>query len=49
VELVREAAGVLGGGGGGRADLAQAGAGSPERLEEAFEAARRLLKSKLLG
>jgi len=49
VEIVREAAGVLGGGGGGRADLAQAGAGDPERLEEAFEAARRLLRGKLAG
>ena len=47
VELVRSAAAVLDGGGGGRPDLAQAGGSDPSRIEEAFEAARRLLKQRL--
>ncbi len=43
-ELAREAADRLGGGGGGRDDLAQAGGPEVKRLEEAFEAARRLIR-----
>mgnify|MGYP006284870787 CR=1 FL=1 len=47
VELARSAAGVLGGGGGGRPDLAQAGGANPDKLEEAFDAARNTLKESL--
>ncbi len=47
VEIVRAAAEVLGGSGGGRADLAQAGGSDISKLEDAFETARRLLREKL--
>jgi len=47
VDLVKAASGLLGGGGGGRADLAQAGGSGPEKLDEAFAAARELLSEKL--
>ncbi len=47
VALVRAASAILGGGGGGRPDLAQAGGSDPERLDEAFEAARKHLKERL--
>ena len=36
---VKEAATVMGGGGGGRPDMAQAGGRQPEKLEEALRAA----------
>jgi alanyl-tRNA synthetase len=45
-EVAQQAASVLGGGGGGRDDLAQAGGSNPEKLEEAFEAARALVREK---
>ncbi len=48
-EVARAASGVLGGGGGGRNDLAQAGGSNPEKLDEAFEAARALVKEKAGG
>ena len=35
--FIKEAAGVVGGGGGGRADFAQAGGSDPTRLAEAVE------------
>jgi len=38
-DIVRSAAAELGGGGGGRADLAQAGGSGPERIQAAYEAA----------
>ncbi len=47
VDIVRAASEVVGGGGGGRPDLAQAGGRDPDRLEEAFAAARRFLTEKL--
>jgi alanyl-tRNA synthetase len=37
---VREAAAIVGGSGGGRADMAQAGGKHPDKLPEALEAAR---------
>ena len=46
-DWVREAASVTGGGGGGRADMAQAGGKDPSKLEEALEAARTYATSKL--
>ncbi len=48
-EIARAASAVLGGGGGGRDDLAQAGGSSPEKLDEAFEAARALVREKAGG
>ena len=36
-DLIREVAGVVGGGGGGRPDFAQAGGKDPSRIEEAIE------------
>jgi len=47
VDLVRCAAAEVGGGGGGRADLAQAGGRDAGKLDEAFEAARRFLAEEL--
>ncbi|HPZ82435.1 MAG TPA: DHHA1 domain-containing protein, partial [Thermogutta sp.] len=40
VKWVRTVAGVVGGGGGGRADLAQAGGKFPDKLPEALALAR---------
>ena len=48
VAWVRAVAGVVGGGGGGRPDMAQAGGKLPEKLPEAFDAARGEIE-KLLG
>jgi alanyl-tRNA synthetase len=39
-DLVRELAGIIGGGGGGRSDLAEAGGKDPSRLDEALRAGR---------
>ena len=36
-DLIREVAGVVGGGGGGRADFAQAGGKDPSRIDLALE------------
>lgn len=44
VEIAQAAAQVLGGGGGGRPDLAQAGGANPEKIEEAFDAARDVVR-----
>jgi alanyl-tRNA synthetase len=47
VEWVRSAAAIVGGSGGGRPDMAQAGGKLPERLPEAFAAARGDLEKRL--
>jgi alanyl-tRNA synthetase len=47
VALVREAARRIGGGGGGKPTLAEAGGRKPESLPEAFEAGKRALASAL--
>jgi alanyl-tRNA synthetase len=46
-DVVKEAAKVVGGGGGGRDNVAQAGGRDPGKLEEALEAARKAIESKL--
>jgi alanyl-tRNA synthetase len=47
VAIAREAAKKIGGGGGGRPNLAEAGGKNPEGLEEAYEVARSQLTSAL--
>lgn len=44
--LIREAAKLVGGGGGGRPDLAQAGGKNPEKLPEAMEQIRKLVEAQ---
>ena len=46
-EWVRQVAPVLGGGGGGKADMAQAGGKEPARLPEAMDQARTLIREML--
>lgn len=45
-DLVRQAALITGGKGGGRADMAQAGGREPAKVEEAMEAVRQLIKDQ---
>lgn len=45
--MVKQAAEVCGGGGGGRPDMAQAGGKQPEKLEEALASAEDWIKSVL--
>jgi alanyl-tRNA synthetase len=47
VDWVRAAAGPVGGGGGGRPDLAQAGGKLPEKLPEALQAALADMQNRL--
>lgn len=47
--IVKEAAKIAGGGGGGRPDMAQAGGKNPEKIEEALAAIKELLKTQLNG
>jgi alanyl-tRNA synthetase len=47
VAIAREAAKKIGGGGGGRPNLAEAGGKNPNGLEEAYEVARSQLTSAL--
>jgi alanyl-tRNA synthetase len=46
-DLIREAARMTGGGGGGRPDMAQAGGKQPEHIQEALEALNQLIQEKL--
>ena len=46
-EIVREAGAIVGGGGGGRPVMAQAGGRDPSRLDEAIEAARLAARERL--
>jgi alanyl-tRNA synthetase len=46
-EVIKQAAAVVGGGGGGRPTMARAGGRDPEKLPEALETARRLLRDAL--
>ncbi len=47
--IVRIAAGVAGGGGGGRDTMARAGGRDPEKLPEAIDAARAAIEAALAG
>lgn len=46
-DILREVAKKLGGGGGGRPDLAEGGGGDPSRAEEALSAARQAIQAKV--
>jgi len=46
-EVIREAAQIVGGGGGGRDNVAQAGGRDPSKLDEALSAARDAIEAKL--
>ncbi len=46
-EVIREAANVVGGGGGGRENVAQAGGRDPSKLDEALQVARHAIEDKL--
>jgi alanyl-tRNA synthetase len=46
-EVIREAAQVIGGGGGGRDNVAQAGGRDPSKLDEALATARQAIEAKL--
>jgi alanyl-tRNA synthetase len=48
-EIVKVAAEIAGGGGGGRDTMAQAGGREPEKLDEAIDAARAAIESALAG
>ena len=48
-DLIKDVAKIVGGGGGGRPDLAQAGGKDPSKLGEALDTARRLVSEKLSG
>ncbi|MGA6927187.1 MAG: alanine--tRNA ligase [Desulfosarcina sp.] len=43
--MIKEIAGVVGGGGGGRSDMAQAGGSQPQHLSQALEKARELIRN----
>jgi len=47
--LVREIAPIVDGGGGGRPQMAQAGGKKPEKIKDALNKARELIKEKLTG
>ncbi len=46
-DIIGEVASEVGGGGGGRPDMAQAGGSQPQKLEDAFVTARRLIEENL--
>ncbi len=48
-QIVGEIAPIVGGGGGGRADMAQAGGKDPSRLSQALEKAEEIVKQGLAG
>ena len=48
-QVVKEIAPIVGGSGGGRAEFAEAGGRSPEKIDEMLEAARRLIRRALAG
>jgi alanyl-tRNA synthetase len=48
-DVVKEAARLIGGGGGGRDTMAQAGGKNADKLEEALAAARKAIEAKLAG
>ena len=47
VDVIREVAPIVGGGGGGRPTMARAGGSDPESLDHAIEAARTLMLDTL--
>jgi len=47
VDVIKEAAQAIGGGGGGRENVAQAGGRDPAKLDEALAVARKAIEAKL--
>jgi alanyl-tRNA synthetase len=47
-KVAKEAAGVLGGSGGGRPDMAQAGGKDPQAINEALATAIRVIQSQII-
>ncbi len=47
--LIKEIAGLVGGGGGGRPNMAQAGGKNPEGIDDAIQCAKEVLKSQVEG
>ena len=48
-DIVKEVAPIVGGGGGGKPDLAQAGGKDPSKIDEAIEKAKSIVQLKLIG
>ena len=48
-DIVKEVAPIVGGGGGGKPDLAQAGGKDPSKIDEAIEKAKSIVQQKLIG
>ena len=48
-DIVKEVAPIVGGGGGGKPDLAQAGGKDPSKIDEAIEKAQSIVQQKLVG
>lgn len=48
-EIARKAGSILGGGGGGKRNLARCGGSKLDRIEEALEEARKMMSSQLIG
>lgn len=48
-DIVKQIAPIVGGGGGGKPDLAQAGGKDPSKIDEAIETAKTILRQKLEG
>lgn len=48
-EIVKQVAPIVGGGGGGKPDLAQAGGKDPSKINEAIETAKSIVQQKLAG
>ena len=46
-DVIREIAPIVGGAGGGRAQMAQAGGKDPKKIKDALEKCEKLIKAKL--
>jgi alanyl-tRNA synthetase len=48
-DIVKETAPIIGGGGGGRPQMAQAGGKNPKKINDALKKAEELIKEKLVN